>query len=392
MKTKKLISLLLAVIMLFTAVPVSFAAEKESSIEKYKNEMLSIGIPIMSTEEFFKLIDILDTLLGMVSFGRLEIARSNVTIDTVVSQVAEEIALNSGLDFGIIAAALPDINGLARYLGKRFSIDTTAFREARYQKSAEYLEQGADATAAICRAIGSYMSIIEKMEIYTVQTDDPDIYKLMLYLEYADGTSETQDGGITINMKTGECYNERGTGMFGSGYNFNFYEATVYTTVDCWMRNFGFCLFYDIAANLMPISFNYITRRFKFDYQGREWMIQIWKGNYFITNGGEVGIYTRDEGSFGTFYNCASEDEELYMSLQVYQGDNLIVNQKMQRHWWMCGFNISGRKYLPEAFTLKTTIEMRDREMLNAFVQAIERNVMNDVSYTVNGLDVSLVW
>ena len=247
--------------------------------------------------------------------------------------------------------------------------------------------------ASVCHAIGAFMSIIEECEIYSEATSDPDVYKVMLHLRYEDGTEETHDAGLLINTKTGECYNEEGTGMFGSGYNFNINDMVVYTTVDCWMRNFGFCMMYDILANMMPISYSYVTRRFTFEYDGLEWMIQIWKGNYFISNGGEVGIYSRDPATArGTFYNCATEDQELDMSMQVLIGNKVLVDRKLQRHWWISGFHLSDRRYLPSALTLKSSIVMPDKGMLEAFTAAIDANVMGDVTYTVDGLTVSLVW
>lgn len=32
----------------------------------------------------------------------------------------------------------------------------------------------------------------------------------------------------------------------------------------------------------MPVFFHYVTRRFKFEYNDLEYMIQIWKGNYTV--------------------------------------------------------------------------------------------------------------
>lgn len=166
-----------------------------------------------------------------------------------------------------------------------------------------------------------------------------------------------------------------------------------YATVNCWMRNFGFCVFYDIAANSMPIFFKYDTRRFHFDYDGLEWLIQIQKGNYLVANGGEVGLYNRSpDKKFGTYYDCASDDQMLEMSLQIYAGDNLIVNQPPQLHWWVNGFALNKTMYLPSSLTMKFSIVMPDAEMLHAFCKSIERNYMGDVSYTVEGQTIYVVW
>ena len=391
--TKKLIALLLSAVMLLTAVPFAFATEEEGSIESYKREMLEAGIPIISTEDFGKLLNIINTFIYLLTGEKPQPDKFDVTLDEVILDISTEICNDSGLDLGLIAANIPDINVLARYLKNEYSINTTEFREARYKKADEYLAQGNDMMASVCHTIGAYMSIIQKLNIYTEKTDEKDVYKVMLYLEYEDGTNETHDAGLLINMKTGECYNDKGTGMFGSGYNFNIYEMMVYTTVDCWMRNFGFCVMYDILANSMPVSYSYITRRFRFEYDGLEWMIQIWKGNYFISNGAEVGLYSRQPGSsIGSYYNCASEEQEIPMSLQVLVGDKVIVNRDLQKHWWISGFHLSNRRYLPSAMTLKSTIVMPDEEMRDAFTAAIDENVMGDVTYTVDGLSVNLVW
>lgn len=394
---KKLLSLFLAIIMCFSVcLPTAGANTIEEDIdspEEYADFIQYLGVPVVSTENFGKFLNILKGLVTLLTGEEPQIEKFNVTLDDVIVDISEQICEESGLDLALIADNFPDINVAARYFKDKYEINTTEFREARYKKADEYLANGNDMMASICHAIGAYMSIIEKMDIYTEKTDDPDVYKVMLYLEYEDNTTEIHDAGLHINTKTGECYNDKGTGMFGSGYNFNIEEMVVYTTVDCWMRNFGFCLFYDVFANLNPISFSYITRRFKFEYDGLEWMIQIWKGNYFISNGGEVGIYSREPGEYNTsFYNCATPEQELDMSMQVLIGDKVLIDRPLQRHWWLSGFHIGTMRYLPSALTLKSTIVMPNEEMLEAFTAAIDNNVMNDVEYTVDGLKVNLVW
>lgn len=386
---KKVISLMLALVMLLTAVPFANAKE-ESSIETYKNQMLEIGFPVISTEEFGYLMKILQTFRYFLTGIEPNTERIEITLDETILNITSQMCGESGLDFSLIIANLPNLNIIPNYFIEKYNINTTQFREDRYAKEAEYAAQGNDLMATVCRTIGAFMSIIDKMYVYTIKTDKENVYELVLYLEFEDGTTETHYPGVYIDMETGECYGKNGTGVFGIGHNFNFYEMTMYSVVDCWMRNYGFCLFYDIAANLSPVNFTYITRRFKFSYDGLDWMVQIWKGNYFIANGGEVGLYWREKGQVGSFYNCATE--EIPMSLQVSIGDKVLVNRKLQDHWWISGFNIGEKLYLPSALTLKSTLIMPDKEMLEAFTAAIDENVMGDVTYTVDGLNVNLVW
>lgn len=392
---KKSISLMLAVIMTLTVfMPVTSATETENKTPvDAMEDMLTGGVPIITTKQFAGFLKILGKLIYLLTGEEPQVSHFDVTLDAFIGEIATEICDNSGLDLNLISQNFPDINVIARNLGEKYDINTTEFRKARYAKRDEYLAQGNSIMASVCHAIGAFMSIIEDLKIYTVPTNEPDVVKVMLDLRYEDGTTETHDAGLLINKETGECYNKEGTGMFGSGYNFNLNDMVVYTTVDCWMRNFGFCLFYDVFANLNPISYSYVTRRFKFDYNGLQYMIQIWKGNYFISNGGEVGVYTREPGEYKTsFYNCATPEQELMMSMQILSGDKVLVDRPLQKHWWISGFHLSNRRYIPSLLTLKTTIVMTDEEMLNAFTAAIDANVMDDVTYTVDGLKVNLVW
>ncbi|MBR3768183.1 MAG: DUF4474 domain-containing protein [Clostridia bacterium] len=393
--SKKILSLILALIMSFSVcVPLATANETDniSGPEDYMSMLMTGGYPVISTEQFGVLWQILNTFVYILTGEEINTGGIEITIDDFLSEISAEICENSGLDLALIVKNLPDINAPAKLIGKIYEIDTTAFRNERYAKRDEYRAEGNLVMSAVCHAIGAYMSIIEELNVSTKRTDDPDVYQLVLDITYQDGTKETHTPGLVINRKTGECYNLNGDGIFGTGYNFSINEMMVYTTIDCWMRNFGFCLFYDIAANSMPLFFKYNTRRFQFEYDGTEWMIQIWKGNYFITNGGEIGIYSRKPGSFGSFYNCATDEQTLDMSLQVYYGEKLLVNRPLQKHWWLSGFNIGPTKYLPSSLRLKASVVMPDEGMLKAFTDAIDNCYMNDVRYGVDGLTVTLVW
>ena len=77
-------------------------------------------------------------------------------------------------------------------------------------------------------------------------------------------------------------------------------DGNFYYTDDkeCWQKNFGFNEVYDTFA---PVTMMYYdTVRTTFEYGGKEWMIQTWKGQYGVMFvGGEVGVYTRPLGSIG---------------------------------------------------------------------------------------------
>ena len=398
---KKIMSVILVFVIAFSCVlPVANAQGREkavtelSSISDYKEYLRENGYPAITTEQYLKIAGLITTINRILT-GQIIKPKEhfNVTVDALIVEISDYAFERTGFDLEEIMHRLPDISKPAELITNTFSIDTTALREEVFAVRDELNANGEGDKAAIYHFLGVYMSVIELCEIYTIPVEgNPDLVEIVLRFTFKDGTQDVTHVGIYINTVTGECSNLDDTGMGGLGFNFNIADLTMYATVDCWMRNFGFCLFYDVIAGTMPWFFNYNTRRFKFDYDGKEWMIQVWKGNYVITNGAEVGIYNRDASKSGTFYNCVNDEEMLDMSMQVCAGEKILVDKPMQKHWWINGFNLSGRMYLPSLLTLKFSIVMPDEEMRDAFCESIDKHYRKDVSYTVDGLTVNVIW
>ena len=58
---------------------------------------------------------------------------------------------------------------------------------------------------------------------------------------------------------------------------------------DAWQKQFGYGSVYDKASPYAGMVFE--TLPVYFDYAGKTWLIQIWKGQYGICTGCEVGVY-----------------------------------------------------------------------------------------------------
>ena len=179
---------------------------------------------------------------------------------------------------------------------------------------------------------------------------------------------------------------------------------------DCWQKNFGFNEVYD---NFAPITMMYYdTVRTTFDYGGKEWLIQIWKGQYGMAFvGGEVGVYTRSLGSGGSHFVCADKEDWLYMETAFMWDEfetgeyRAVFNRDYDKYWWATGFvvgfpNGSLRKTLTE-FRLITHITFKDTEMADAFCKSFEKNGFTRVESLNNnspdtfvqvGADVAFVW
>lgn len=404
MSFKRIFSLILSVVIVVTAVLPTVANGNDEpdiandrpevlTMSEYKSQLRDSGIPIITTEQFLEITSFFSTIFRILT-GQIFFPQDNfeVEFDELVGNACNTVYDHCGLDIVALLTSIPDFTQPAQIATKVFNIDTDTIREEMYDKRDEAKANNDDTMYFVYYFLGAYLAVIEKCTIHSVPTSDPDVYEVKATIHFKDGTTDSLDTDIYINVVTGECTNNDGSGLAGTGFNYNLKESLVYATLDSWMREFGFCVFYDIAANSFPLLWHYVTRRFTFEYDGLEWMIQIWKGNYLITNGAEVGVYNREPGSLGTFYNCATNDQLMEMSLQVYNGDELLVNQDPQMHWWINGFQMGRRRYSPNKLTMKFSIVMPDEEMLNAFCESMDNHYRHDVSYEVDGLKVSVVW
>ncbi len=195
-------------------------------------------------------------------------------------------------------------------------------------------------------------------------------------------------------------------------YDYGYYYAN---DKESWQRNFGFARVYDYVAPYVGMEYDYI--RVFFNYDGEDFMVQLWKGQYGVTYGGEVGIYNRDEDGLDsspfTFYAAASEKYWPIMDMAVYhqaeEGDRpneyeLLFKRPVDRYWWCTGFKLGTlRQYEPaDELRIEVTITFRDAQMASlfangirdcGFTQAVSKQYMGiDSYYYGGGNDVSVSW
>ena len=176
---------------------------------------------------------------------------------------------------------------------------------------------------------------------------------------------------------------------------------------NCWQQNFGFNEGYDSMAPLGMM--NYDTVRIKFEYDNKEWLVQMWKGQYgYAFVGGEVGVYTRKVGAGGTHYNCAKQEDWLNMEMAFvwdkgrtgnYQ---TIFTRDYTQYWWCTGFVPGLETGAPrDQFRLITHITFKSTEMAELFCSQFEKKGFRRVAKLNNGeidtfvqvgADVAFVW
>ena len=188
--------------------------------------------------------------------------------------------------------------------------------------------------------------------------------------------------GFWYDPATGQVTNEYGSGLLGFSYDAS--EGVFYASNNAWQRSFGYSYIYDVAA---PFGICwYDTTRIFFDYDEKEWMIQLWKGQYgFVLIGCEIGLYYRDfedgklvDDEGRKYYKCADDDMLIKMSLSLYRDNKLLFTRKQQYSWWLTGFTpgaLTGFGITPDAtddLTIDARLTFTDEDMMNAFIGGLK--------------------
>ena len=123
-----------------------------------------------------------------------------------------------------------------------------------------------------------------------------------------------------------------------AGFQYDPVQGIYFSTINPLQRNFGFNPLYDRAAPY--IGMIYLTKRIFFTCDNRDWMIQIWKGQYGITVGAEIGIYNKPVDRQSEHYDCVGDEDMVEMAMLVYKNDELYFSRGPEKHWWLTGFKL----------------------------------------------------
>lgn len=241
----------------------------------------------------------------------------------------------------------------------------------------------------LVNALSFFKYGINNTKVYLRPTDRENVGEFCIDYEQSDGTPKAVNLGAFYNYETGEVFGTNyDKGVFDSGFAYNAIYDQFYATNDCWQRQLGFTPVYDVLAK---IAFDYSTKRIFFEYGGKDWMIQIWKGNYVFNMfvGGEVGLYNRPDGQLGMFYNCATDEEMMPVSIDVYDSEQTYVDRDATLTWWATGFHLAD-KVEPDSLTLESSLAFPDQEMCDAFVEAASK--INGIECTKDGTTAAIKW
>lgn len=169
-----------------------------------------------------------------------------------------------------------------------------------------------------------------------------------------------------------------------TGFAYELKGDYFYSLMNCWQRQVGYCRLYDDAAPLFNIIMD--CEPITFSYRGKRWLIELWKGQYGITTGGEIGVYntTRndvDTDEFrGTFYENIGNDEMLNLSF-VLRRNGKVILKRSAVHWWLTGFKL-GQFSDTDMLTMDAKIIFPDQGMKEEFLKALTETGYSKKEYS----------
>lgn len=165
------------------------------------------------------------------------------------------------------------------------------------------------------------------------------------------------------------------------------------STVNAWQKSAGYTWLYDHMAPRFQMVIDALP--VYFDYQGKTWLIEFWKGQYGINTGAEIGIYHADrilsEAEYKTaLFNAASDHEMLPCTLRLYKNDESLA-ELSERHWWLTAF-LPGCFSKPSELCLEASICFPNKQMCDAFCEGLCAAGYGMENICIHGLSVSLVF
>lgn len=172
------------------------------------------------------------------------------------------------------------------------------------------------------------------------------------------------------------------------GYAYNPHQDIFTSHINAPQKLFGYHTFYDFAATFFNMVFDYET--IYFDYRGRTWLIELWKGQYGINSGCELGIYYADQildpaDYDNTHFEAVSAKDMLTVSLELYKETpySSLIGSHQSKHWWLTIFKL-GSYSKPSELSVDVSITFPEYRMLISFLESFQKT-LPDTPYVVNG-------
>lgn len=164
------------------------------------------------------------------------------------------------------------------------------------------------------------------------------------------------------------------------------------TGLNGWQREFGFMNAYDVGAPYFNMIYDYQT--VYFDYEDRTWLIEMWKGQYGINTGCEIGVYHADtiippHKYSTTKFDAAENHQLLPFKITLWKGSRCLGTLN-ELHWWLTIFNM-GLYSKARDLSMEISITFPHCDMLTAFKHSLYE-VLPDSEINVYGKTITFVF
>lgn len=175
------------------------------------------------------------------------------------------------------------------------------------------------------------------------------------------------------------------------GYCYDRCQDIISTRNDAWQREFGYTALFDYTAPHFNMVFDWFP--VYFDYEGRTWLAEFWKGQYGINSGGEIGLYSADRIVSPQMRSTAHFDavsDENMLSLAFCLTKNGHMLSSVTKHtWWLTSFSM-GLFSQPEDLYLNASLRFRSYDMMQTFLHALRETEIPEEYIHVCGLQIHL--
>jgi len=158
------------------------------------------------------------------------------------------------------------------------------------------------------------------------------------------------------------------------GFLYDPLQDIFYSGMYPWQRKIGYEKAFDEGAVLLSMVID--CEPVYFEYKGKMWLVELWKGQYGMTTGTEVGIYCVEKpedfqpgDERKLHYGSVGDDERLYMQYVVYKDGEVILSRRAE-HWWLTAFE-PGLFSRPEELNMYIKIVFPSETMSKAFFRSL---------------------
>lgn len=174
------------------------------------------------------------------------------------------------------------------------------------------------------------------------------------------------------------------------GYRYDKKQDIVSTHNLAWQRRAGYTGLFDRTALHFHMVFDALP--VYFDYQGRTWLIELWKGQYGINTGAEIGIYHADRilsrNEFDTVrFQAVADADRLPVSFTLLY-ENQPLATVSDTAWWLTAFLV-GTYSSPGQLSMDCVLHFPDFEMLCRFTDSLKRTAPH-IAFHCHGTDAHI--